>query len=234
MENIRRDSGADIDQGLSAYHVQGYLWKLCKNTQSNQTSWSNLENGSSRTWNLNGEGYIAQDSTIYPRWFFACENRCQDVQGDANCCTPAIIKSTDADKMAYNKPDFVAPFDTEETYLRSKDDKFTPKTPADIYDEAKNRKPGKERRSLPILPLPGRVEAEPSSTQINKVVSSAASFFTGFLRMEKKCPKTEIPFILIPGILYGTQEKQVVLVMVLSLLKRFATPKKNQKKNQMF
>ena len=175
MENIRRDSAADIEQGLSVYHVQGYLWKLCKNTEGNQSSWDNLGSGATRSWKLNGEGYIAQDSTIYPRWFFACENRCEDVAGD-DCCTPAIIKSTDINKMTYNKPDFVAPFDTEETYLRSEDDKFTPKTPAEIYDEAKNRKPGSEKRSLPILPLPGRVDARPNNIQL-QVLSSRIKFF---------------------------------------------------------
>ena len=94
--------------------------------------------------------------------------------------------------MTYNKPDFVAPFDTEETYLRSEDDKFTPKTPAEIYDEAKNRKPGSEKRSLPILPLPGRVDARPNNIQLQVELSRIKFFSNGFQNGVEK-PENGIP-----------------------------------------
>lgn len=123
-----------------------------------------MEKDKPREWKLNGDGFISQDSTVYPRWFIACENRCSNDVTDSNCCTPATIESTES--MTYNKPDFVAPFDTEEAYLRSDKDKFAPKTPGEIYQDIQNKKANTRIFSLPIIPQPTIVQANPSTNQI--------------------------------------------------------------------
>ena len=165
LDNIGRQ-GADLGQGLSAYHVQGYLWRFCVNKDDEKSSWSVMDTGATREWKLNGEGYISQDSTIYPNWFIACENRCKnDVTDD--CCTPATIKSTKS--ITYNKPDFVAAFDTKEAYLRSDKDKFEPKTPGEIYQDIQNKKANTRIFSLPIIPQPTIVQANPSTNQVPRI-----------------------------------------------------------------
>ena len=112
--------------------------------------WETLKSGESRVWDMNGSRFINQDSTLFPRWFFACEQRCgSDVQA-ADCCKPAVIKSTE--KITYNKPDFVAPFDKPETYLRSKKDKFVPKSPEELFDD--NESKSSKQYGWPIIPQP--------------------------------------------------------------------------------
>mgnify|MGYP006944945100 CR=1 FL=1 len=41
--------------------------------------------GDIRTWNLQGDGWIVGDSTLFPNWYFACE--------EMDKCEPAVIQS---------------------------------------------------------------------------------------------------------------------------------------------
>lgn len=156
--------GADIGQGLSIYHVNGNLWKMCTNENSDMSKWKPLPTGETRQWSLAGSRYINQDSTLFPRWFFACEERCPL---STECCTPATIRSTE--NVTYNKADFVAPFDTRETYLRSKKDKFTPKSPSELYDDNEQKIFTNEhaRYGWATLPQPSYVKATPGQNQID-------------------------------------------------------------------
>ena len=66
---------------------------------------------------------------MFPNWFIACDVRCDypdPNQPDADCCIPSLIKSTTT--MTYNRPDFVTPFDSENTFKRFAEDKFRPLT----------------------------------------------------------------------------------------------------------
>ena len=81
-----------IGDGLNVTHINGYLWKFTVDDQ-----WKPMNQGDTRTWNLKGDGWIVSDSTLFPNWYFACENMAQ--------CQPAVIKSTTG--ITYNKPDYV-------------------------------------------------------------------------------------------------------------------------------
>ena len=156
--SIGRD-GAEIGGGLKVFHYNGNLWKMCS-----LDGWETLKTGESRVWDMNGSRFINQDSTLFPRWFFACEQRCDSGVQAADCCNPAVIKSTE--KITYNKPDFVAPFDKRETYLRSKKDKFEPKSPEELYED--NESKSSRQYGWPIIPQP-TVRLSETSVLIRKI-----------------------------------------------------------------
>ena len=107
-----------------------------------------------------------------PNWFIACTNRCDDVT-EQDCCTPATVASTM--NMTYNRPDYVAPFDSPKKWKRGADDKFDPLTYSDRFKDIDNKKPKNRQYGLPILPQPAYVDLKPNTNQIdndgNEIVS---------------------------------------------------------------
>ena len=114
--------------------------------------------------NLEGSSWINQDSTLYPNWFFACDGRCDEDMVE-DCCDPAIIKSTT--EFTYQKPNYVAPFDTIETQLRRPEDKFHPLSPKERFDDLESKEPKSRVYGLPILPQPALVRLNPTEKQID-------------------------------------------------------------------
>ena len=151
--------------------MNGYLWKFVKNENASKSSWNELKNGEERTWNLQGSGWIVADSTLFPNWYFACED---------NSCEPAIIKSTET--VTWNKPDYVHAFLEDKQRYRDAGDAAVTITPESQFLnndglKIKNENGGditKPYYSLPVLPLPSYVEMNPNNLQLidggNKII----------------------------------------------------------------
>jgi len=147
-----------IGQGLTIQHVNGYLWRLSPNDD-----WENLGPSESREWNLYGDGWIVQDSTLFPNWYIACK--------DPEVCGASVIKSTV--DMTFNRPDYVTPFTRSVQVKRDIDDQWDVRTVGEIYDENEMfkiyEKDGRSKKiyGLPILPSPHKVQMNPNNNQID-------------------------------------------------------------------
>ena len=159
-EWIRRE-GSYVGSGLTAHEVNGYIHKFC-HTQDDR--FTEITPETPLVLNLEGSSWINQDSTLYPNWFFACYGRCGD-DIDEDCCDPAIIKSTS--EFTYQKPNYVAPFDTIEMQLRRPEDKFHPLSPKERFDDLESKEPKARVYGLPILPQPALVRLSPTQKQID-------------------------------------------------------------------
>ena len=158
-EWVRRE-GSYVGSGLNAHEVNGYIHKFC-HTQDDR--FNAITPDVPLILTLEGSSWINQDSTLYPNWFFACDGRCgSDVE---DCCTPAIIESTK--EFTYQKPNYVAPFDTIETQLRRDKDKFHPLSPQERYDDLESKEPKSRVYGLPVLPQPALVRLTPTNKQID-------------------------------------------------------------------
>ena len=152
------NKAVDIGQGLSVQHVNGYLWKFVKNDK-----WNNLKTGGERTWNLQGNEWIVADATLFPNWYFACED---------DSCAPAVIKSTKS--VTWNKPDYVHDFLEDNQRYRFERDQAATITPLSQWENNDGLKikndDGKDITrpyySLPVLPLPSYVEMNPNNLQL--------------------------------------------------------------------
>ena len=158
-EWIRRE-GSYVGSGLTAHEVNGYIHKFC---HTNDDKFNEITPDAPLILTLEGSSWINQDSTLYPNWFFACDGRCGgDVE---DCCAPAIIKSTT--EFTYQKPNYVAPFDTIETQLRRPEDKFHPLSPQERFDDLESKEPKTRVYGLPVLPQPALVRLTPTEKQID-------------------------------------------------------------------
>ena len=105
------------------------MWRL-----SPDDEWENLGPTESREWNLYGDGWIVQDSTLFPNWYIACKvliltfiyyyssvGNYQLIQ-DTEVCGASVIKSTV--DMTFNRPDYVAPFKRSAQVKRDIDDQW--------------------------------------------------------------------------------------------------------------
>ena len=76
-----------------------------------------------------------------------------------------LIKSTA--EFTYQKPNYVAPFDSIETQLRRPEDKFHPLSPKERFDDLESKEPNARVYGLPILPQPALVRLSPTEQQID-------------------------------------------------------------------